>query len=493
MTLNTDNKTSKLVETRSIDYIPEAERHGSVWSQFTLWFGANLQITAIVTGALAVVLGGDVFWSLIGLFIGQLVGGAIMALHGVQGPKLGLPQMISSRVQFGVYGAVIPIVLVCIMYIGFSASGSVLAGQAIGKLVHVSDNLGILIFGGLLVIFTICGYKIIHGMGRLASVVGILAFCYMFYQLMTKHDVTALLSIKHFSWASFMLAVSLSASWQIAFGPYVADYSRYLPKNTSSFKTFLAVGSGSIIGTQISMIFGVLAAAQAAQSGGAFRHHEVEYIVGLSGVGLIAALLYFIIAFGKVVITTLNAYGSFMSMATIISGFRGHSVISSRLRFIYIFLMVGLSVIIALVGRGDFLNNFSAFLLFLLTFFTPWSAIIIVDYYLVTKQRYDIPALSDPNGRYGKWNWVGIGVYIFGVLIQMPFVDTKFFTGPLVQYLQIDISWIIGWIIPAIVYFILARKFSYEIPHQLIIPDHGTDDSEQDNSFLKDISNVAVN
>ena len=33
-----------------------------------------------------------------------------MALHGAQGPQLGLPQMISSRVQFGVYGAMIPIV-----------------------------------------------------------------------------------------------------------------------------------------------------------------------------------------------------------------------------------------------------------------------------------------------------------------------------------------------------------------------------------------------
>ena len=114
-TLNQDSPRASLVEQRSIDYIPESERHGRLFSQFTLWFGANLQVTAIVTGALAVVLGGDVFWSLIGLLIGQVLGGTIMALHAAQGPKLGLPQMISSRVQFGVYGAVIPIVLVCLM------------------------------------------------------------------------------------------------------------------------------------------------------------------------------------------------------------------------------------------------------------------------------------------------------------------------------------------------------------------------------------------
>ena len=146
MTQSIEPSAKPLIERRSIDYIPEAERHGRLYSQFTLWLGANLQITAIVTGALAVVLGGDVFWSLIGLFIGQLFGGAVMALHAAQGPKLGLPQMISSRVQFGVYGAAIPIALVCLMYLGFTATGTVLSGQAIGQLLSVSDSAGILIF-----------------------------------------------------------------------------------------------------------------------------------------------------------------------------------------------------------------------------------------------------------------------------------------------------------------------------------------------------------
>jgi NCS1 family nucleobase:cation symporter-1 len=101
-----------LTETRSIDYIPDRERHGHPFSQFTLWFGGNLQITAIVTGALAVVLGGDVVWSLIGLLVGQVLGAAVMSLHALQGPRLGLPQMIISRAQFGVFGAVVPLVLV---------------------------------------------------------------------------------------------------------------------------------------------------------------------------------------------------------------------------------------------------------------------------------------------------------------------------------------------------------------------------------------------
>ena len=177
------------IEVRSIDFVPDAERHGGLASQFTLWLAANLQITAIVTGALAVVFGGDVFWSLVALVLGQLIGGTVMALHAAQGPQLGLPQMISCRVQFGVYGAVIPIVAVCLMYIGFSASGCVLAGQAVGQLLHVDDGVGIAIFGCFIVIVTLLGYRFIHLLGRIASVVGIGAFLYMFSKLFASHDV----------------------------------------------------------------------------------------------------------------------------------------------------------------------------------------------------------------------------------------------------------------------------------------------------------------
>ncbi|MBD9426744.1 cytosine permease [Pseudomonas sp. PDM15] len=455
-----------LIERRSIDYIPEAERHGSLYSQFTLWLGANLQITAIVTGALAVVLGGDVFWSLIGLFIGQLFGGGVMALHAAQGPKLGLPQMISSRVQFGVYGAAIPIALVCLMYLGFTATGTVLSGQAIAQLTGASDSVGILIFAACIVLATTLGYRVIHWIGRIASVLGIIAFVYLFARLMTISDVGALLQIRHFSWSSFLLAVSLAASWQIAYGPYVADYSRYLPSSTSSLKTFLAVGAGSVLGAQVAMVLGVLAAALA---NGQFAGREVAYIVGLGSTGAIAALLYFSIAFGKVTISTLNSYGSFMCIATIISGFRGHIEVSRSQRLLFVLGIVGAATVLALLGQHSFLGAFKSFILFLLTFFTPWSAVNLVDYYFITRERYDVAALADPDGRYGRWNLAGIAVYLIGVLIQLPFISTKLYTGPLVERLGgVDISWIIGLLVPAVLYYLVARKRS--VPASAVLP-----------------------
>lgn len=463
---------SAAIEVRSIDYVPDAERHGGLASQFTLWLAANLQITAIVTGALAVVFGGDVYWSLIALLIGQLIGGAVMALHAAQGPQLGLPQMISSRVQFGIYGAAIPIVAVCLMYIGFSASGCVLAGQAVGQLLHVDDGVGIVIFSAFIVVVTVFGYRFIHQLGRIASIVGILAFVYMFTRLFATHSLSSLLAQRHFSLAQFLLSMSLSASWQIAYGPYVADYSRYLPRSTSVAAVFTAVGLGSVIGAQISMTFGVLAAALA---GTQFEHHEVPYIVGLGSTGLVAGLLYFSIAFGKVTVTSLNAYGSFMSMATVVSAFRHRLHISIRQRFLYILGMVGTSVVLALIGRHSFLKSFESFILCLLAVFTPWSAINLIDFYCFTRSRYDVPALSDPNGRYGRWNITCISIYLIGILVQIPFLSTAFYTGPLVAPLGgVDISWIIGLIVPSILYYRLGRASQLRAPDRLILPQESS-------------------
>ena len=274
-----------------------------------------------------------------------------------------------------------------------------LAGQAVGQLLHVDDGFGIVIFSCFIVIVTLLGYRFIHLLGRVASIVGIAAFIHMFSRLFASHDIAALLARRHFSLGKFLLAMSLSASWQIAYGPYVADYSRYLPRDTSVAGVFTAVGVGSVIGSQISMTFGVLAAALAGKQ---FEHHEVAYIVSLGSTGAVAGLLYFSIAFGKVTVTSLNAYGSFMSMATIVSGFRRGLRISLRHRLFYIVSMVGVSALLALTGRHSFLKAFEAFILCLLAVSTPWSAINLIDYYCFTRSRYDVPALSDPDARYGR-------------------------------------------------------------------------------------------
>src|ERR1700744_6729066 len=93
------------VEVRSIDYIPPDERHGKIRDQFTLWFAATMNIFNIVLGGVAVFFGLDFLWACIAIVLGTVIGLMLVGFHAVQGPRLGIPQMIQSRAQFGFFRA----------------------------------------------------------------------------------------------------------------------------------------------------------------------------------------------------------------------------------------------------------------------------------------------------------------------------------------------------------------------------------------------------
>jgi nucleobase:cation symporter-1, NCS1 family len=453
------------VERRTIEVIPDDERYGSPVSQFTLWFGANLQITAIVDGALAVVFGADPLWAIIGLLIGNVAGGVVMALHSAQGPGMGIPQMISSRAQFGVYGACVPLVLVVLMYLGFAATGTVLSGQAVNEIVGADEPaVGILIFGCLTMLVAFVGYRWIHSLGRIATVVGAIGFTYLTVRVFTEYDVGTLLSDQQFDVSAFLLAIALGAGWQLTFGPYVADYSRYLPRTTSRRSTFLGTFLGSVLGSQWSMTLGVLVAAA---TGEKFLASQVAFIGDLAGEGAVATLIFVVIVVGKLCVNTLNAYGGFMTLVTTVTAFTRSYRVSSAARAGFIFCFIFASVLIALLASDDFLSKFRDFILLLLAAFTPWSAINLIDYYLISKERYDIPALYDPDAR---WNVTALVSYAVGIAVQVPFVAQTMYTGPLAKKLDgADISWIVGLIVTGSMYYLWARRTATP-PSESIFP-----------------------
>ncbi|APW36481.1 cytosine permease [Rhodoferax koreense] len=468
--MNTDPNTSQgVLETRTIDMVPERERHGTPGSQFTLWFGANMQITAVVDGALAIVFGAEALTAIIGLLIGNLLGGIVMALHSAQGPRLGLPQMISSRVQFGVKGASVPLLMVVLMYLGFAATGTVLSGQAINRMLGASaPEVGMVIFGAMTAIVAVVGYRLIHVMGRVSTVIGMLGFLYLAVQLFSQYDVAGAFGQKPFSVSSLLLTIALSAGWQMTYAPYVADYSRYLPSRTSTAATFWSTFLGTVSGAQIAMTLGVLVAAV----GGNFIKNQVGFMGDLAGPNL-AVVIYLVIVTGKLTVNCLNAYGGFMTILTTVSAFNQKTKISPMARVLYIVGFVALSVLFAWLASADFLNNFKNFVLLLLAVFVPWSAVNLVDYYLISKEKVDIPALYDCNGRYGAYNWVALGCYCLGVVVQIPFLNQAIYQGPIAIMLGgADVSWIVSLAVTCLAYYPLAKK-TMKVPATMIFPaDH---------------------
>lgn len=148
-------------------------------------------LLTVVTGALATsVYGLPFLLAVVAIVVGNLVGAIFMALHSAQGPRLGVPQMMQTRGQFGSYGSLLVIAVVVVMYVGFFASNLVLAGQSLNVLTSgISVDAGILIVGAVSVVVTIFGYDLIHAYARLMTYLAGAALLLTFIWIVAVHGV----------------------------------------------------------------------------------------------------------------------------------------------------------------------------------------------------------------------------------------------------------------------------------------------------------------
>ena len=147
-----------LVEKRSIDYVPLAERHGKVWQLWPTWFMGDAHLATVATGFVGVALGGNLAWMAIAVTLGSAFGTFFMAFHSTQGPQLGLPQMIQSRPQFGYIGALLVWGVALVTYVGFNAFNQVLAADTLETLYRTDPRLTMPVVGVLAAVLAIFGY-----------------------------------------------------------------------------------------------------------------------------------------------------------------------------------------------------------------------------------------------------------------------------------------------------------------------------------------------
>ncbi|MGO9334732.1 MAG: purine-cytosine permease family protein [Acidimicrobiales bacterium] len=447
-----ESYTSSLqIEHRSIDQIPAAERHGTPNRLFFIWFGANMQVTAAATGAIAVAIGLSLPWALLALLIGNLFGVTFMAAHSAQGPTLGIPQMIQSRAQFGFYGAIVPLVFVLLMYVGFFAASAILGGAALAAWWGINAKLATALVSLVCAVLAIYGYRMIHQYERWISLVCGLGFVYLTIRLLTLHHIDTVWHSGSVPYGMFLLGITLAATWQITYAPYVADYSRYLPEKTSQAATFWWTAAGSVIGSCWLMAFGAVALAVAPKL---FNGGSVTFFTGL-GNNHTGWLIALIIIGGIVAVNVLNLYGMFMSATTTITAL--HSMQVNRgARTVFVLVAAVIGTVLAIAATSNFLTNFENFILFLAYFLIPWTAINLTDFYLVRKGQYDIASIFTPDGIYDRLDWRTMVAYIVAIGVEVPFMNTTFYAGPMVSHLGGgDISWILGLIVASGLYYVL--------------------------------------
>ena len=443
------------IETNTIRQIPLAERHGRPRDLFAIWFGANIMMLTVVTGALApTVYHLGLVQSCLALTLGNVVGGVFMALHAAQGAELGVPQMVQTRAQFGVLGANAVIALVVLMYVGFVASNFVLGGESLHALLGgLSARAYIFVICAVSLVAAVYGHDVIHAYSKPLSFVagGALVLC--FGWVVGVHGVPrAVFAAGGFSAGGFLGALSAGALWQIAYAPYVSDYSRYLPPGSGAREAFWASYAGSVLGSVFPMILGVVLVMVAGVG-------DVTSAFGVC-LGALSFVVMPVFSLGIAAGSAMNIYCGVLSGVTVMQTFAPDWRARPVHRVVGSCVLAGVALVLAVFAAGDFMETYTDFILLLLYVLVPWTAINLVDFYLVRRGDYDVASFFRADGgRYGRWDLGTLGCYGVGIVVQIPFVSNPLYTGWVARLLGgADVSWIVGLVVVGPLYWVMMRR-----------------------------------
>jgi purine-cytosine permease-like protein len=450
----------RTVEVRSIDYVPLRERHGELWHLGPLWFMGNAQIATLAVGVVGVSAGGNLIWSLIAIVTGVLFGTFFTASHSAQGPQLGLPQMIQSRPQFGYIGALLVWLFAYLQYAGFNVFNTILAGQAGHTTLHIGEKLGIVIATLLAVTVALIGYDFIHRVEQGLTYTFLLVFgVFTVGAIITLGLPGGALSLSDFDLTPFLTQFGVTAGYQISWAIYVSDYSRYLPPDVSVKRTFWWTYWGSGLGAIWLMGLGALLATWAGDGFDPVASLDKAADGIFNGFGTIVLLFA---AVGLISVTALNLYGGSLTLISAIDSFKRVRP-TLGVRVLTVSVTAALGLVVALISSESFLTNFENFLLLILYLFIPWTAVNLIDYYVVRRGHYAVAEIFKPSGIYGRWGWRGITAYLIGFAAMVPFFATPSFTGPVADAIDgADLSLFVGLPIAGGLYYLFARSIDVD-------------------------------
>jgi purine-cytosine permease-like protein len=450
------------IETRSIDWVPEHERHGKLWHQLPLWFLGNFQYFSIPIGFVGPALGLSLWWSILAGAAGILTGTVFMAFHASQGPTLGLPQMIQSRAQFGYRGVIVALFATLFTYMAFNVADQVLMSEGLnGAFGWNADVVAVVTAVGA-ALLAIYGHDWVHRVFRLLLLFLLPLMVIITIGVITGHagegsKMTGL----GFNWTAFMAQFSTAAAYNITYAPYVSDYSRYLPKHTPRAPIIASVFAGASTPAIWLIALGAWLAIRLGANDGLVGLQTA----GNNVLGHLGSVTAFLSACALAATMGMNAYGGMLTTLTGIDSFR--TIRPNRTWRIV--TIVALAVLWYVIAKSITTNAVGAVygsLTLMLYFLVPWTATNLIDFFFVRRGHYAITDLFRPDGIYGTWASRGLIAYGLGFLAEIPFMNVynlftfeTYYEGPFAKDINgVDISWIVGLVVTAIAYVALTRN-----------------------------------
>jgi purine-cytosine permease-like protein len=450
------------VEPGGIEYIADRERHGSPIQLFWTWMSPNMEFATVFVGVLPIAVFGGGFWpTVFGVILGTLLGSITHAILSSMGPRFGVPQMVEGRAAFGFIGNFLPAGLSWLTAsFGWFIVNSVSGTFALVTLTSVlSNKSAVLDFRVAFVIVVVAqvivafiGHNMIHSFERIIfpylTIVFGLATIVVLAQAHPGVGFNASAPVA-FGGPSgaFILAVFISFGYAIGWNPFASDYSRYLPRNSSSLRVGLAAGLGVFVSCAVLEIAGAAAATISKLGANPTEQFTNPLPTWLQILVLLG------IAIGAVAANVLNIYSGSMAFLTL-----GIKLPLEKRRAIsaLVFGAIGLVIGLALqanVGPGTKYENF---LLLITYWITPWLAVIITDFVL-HRGQYPERVFYDM----GWANWKGFVAMLAGIVATIPFWDQG---DPIPlgivpkNYPQFgDLSFFAGAIVATVVYLVLYQ------------------------------------
>ncbi len=379
--------------------------------------------------------------SIISIVIGNIIGAAVVGLSAMMGPKTGYPQMMTTTNSMGrlvmrVFG-----ILNLSNTLGWFIVNIILSVLALYLIFGVSYLVIIPLFVASIYVVAYYGHNMIHKVERaLSYILGVL-FLVILIKVLFFGGTHNLQFLGGFSLTSarvdtaFFGMVAYSYSYLMSWGPYASDYSRYLPVNVSQRKVFGYAFAGSLLSTTFVEIIAMIIS---------FATLSTSSIDSLKSVsGPLYPLSLFAIALGGIAANVLNLYSA--SLSGLVGGIK-----LSRTTFVGLVAIVGL--VLSVVFYRGFYSFFESFLLVLDYWISPWVAILVVDFVVLRRQKLNFDS---------KFKWRGIVAYLAGLFVSVPFMNVFLgnfnYTFVFSRMLGgIDVSYFIGFIVAALVYYLTS-------------------------------------
>jgi NCS1 nucleoside transporter family len=441
------------VEPGGIEMIPESERHGRPLDLFWTWMSPNLEFATVYVGVLPIAVFGGGFWlTALGVVLGTALGALSHGILSSWGPRFGVPQMVQARGAFGFLGAILPSGLNAFTAgVGWFIVNSVSGAFAFSALTHISFSLAYIIVVLAQVLVAFVGHNLVHAFERWVFPYLAVVFAIATVVTLTKAHFGVGFNPKApvaagGSSAAFILALVIAFGYAIGWNPYASDYTRYLPSSVNRRKVGLAAAAGIFVSCAVLEIAG----AASATLGGTNANPTTNFTDPLGT--FLGDLVLVGVTIGAVSANVLNIYSGAMSFLTLGIKLK----LKTRRALVAVACgAIGLGLGLhfkANVGPGSKYDNF---LLAISYWITPFLAVVLIDYFVFRRGRYDEHEFFDTRRRL----WQAPLAMAAGIAASIPFWDQQPpFLGSFAKHHPGagDLSFVVGFAVSGVVYLVVA-------------------------------------